>query len=226
VEKNQFNFTINLLMVITLGLALVLLLTFGSNPIYSILTLISSSLVLGLLLLSYGLQFVSFLIVLIYIGAVSVLFLFVVMMINFRLTVGQLPVTETFVFWGLTAVNLASLFTGDYQVVSYPRGELTNFESLGSMLYQTSEIYLLAVVGLILFVAMIGAISLTYIASENYRTQHVPTQTQLQIVKSYRLSSGLLLTFFTTPISSPILVVGLMSLFIAGYNFYNNKKYF
>jgi len=85
---------------------------------------------------------------------------------------------------------------------------------------------LLAVVGLILFVAMIGAISLTYIASENYRTQHVPTQTQLQIVKSYRLSSGVFLTFFTTPISSPILVVGLMSLFIAGYNFYNNKKYF
>jgi len=212
-------------MVITLGLALVLLLTFGSNPIYSILTLISSSLVLGLLLLSHGLQFVSFLIVLIYIGAVSVLFLFVVMMINFRLTVGQLPVTETFVFWGLTAVNLGSLFTGDYQVVVYPRGELTNFESLGSMLYQTSEIYLLAVVGLILFVAMIGAISLTYIASENYRTQHVPTQTQLQIVKSYRLSSGC--PFGVVFVDLPLyltLALGLLLLFITGYNLYNNKK--
>jgi len=212
-------------MVITLGLALVLLLTFGSNPIYSILTLISSSLVLGLLLLSYGLQFVSFLIVLIYIGAVSVLFLFVVMMINFRLTVGQLPVTETFVFWGLTAVNLASLFTGDYQVVGYPRGELTNFESLGSMLYQTSEIYLLAVVGLILFVAMIGAISLTYIASENYRTQHVPTQTQLQIVKSYRLSDNRWVGAFSLlTISTEYLIIGLSVLVTFGICLYDNVK--
>jgi len=145
-------------------------------------------------------------------------------MINFRLTVGQLPVTETFVFWGLTAVNLGSLFTGDYQVVVYPRGELTNFESLGSMLYQTSEIYLLAVVGLILFVAMIGAISLTYIASENYRTQHVPTQTQLQIVKSYRLSSDSSLPALLLSVLDKELVLALICLIMSFMFLYKNIK--
>lgn len=174
-------------MVLALSLGFVLLLTFGSNPVYSILTLISSSLCLGLILLIYGLQFVSFLIVLIYIGAVSVLFLFVVMMINFRLNLNQFPLTETFVFWLLSSTNFVALINGNYKIIKLNSYELTNFESLGTLLYQTSEVQLLLIVSLVLFVAMLGAISLTYIASENYRTQHIPTQTALQINKSYRL---------------------------------------
>ena len=175
-------------MILALSLGLVLFLTFGSNPVYSILTLISSSLCLGFILLIHGLQFVSFLIVLIYIGAVSVLFLFVVMMINFRLNLNQFPLTETFIFWLLSSTNFMGLINGNYKIIKLNSHELTNFESLGTLLYQTSEVQLLLVVSLILFVAMLGAISLTYIASENYRTQHIPTQTGLQINKSYRLT--------------------------------------
>lgn len=157
-----------------------MLVTWGANPVYSILTLITTSFSLGLLLMFAGLEFVPFLVVLIYIGAVAVLFLFVVMMINFDYDRPRVMVPEVIFFWWVTAAGMTQLFE------VCPLGGRTafewcstsNFVSLGSALYGTLQVQLVWLVGLVLFVAMIGAISLTYISGENYRTQHVPTQTR------------------------------------------------
>lgn len=54
-------------MLTLIGVVLAVLVTWGVNPVYSILTLITSALTLGVILLSHGLEFVPFLIVLIYV---------------------------------------------------------------------------------------------------------------------------------------------------------------
>lgn len=168
-----------------------MLVTWGVNPVYSILTLITSALTLGLLLLSLGLEFIPFLVVLIYVGAVAVLFLFVVMMINFKLQEQKFYLPECFLFWLVTSLNL--IFSVDNQLISSSRfyfwGDSSNFHSLGVYLYQTPTVLVVEVVSLVLFVAMIGAISLTYISGENYRSQNIPTQTR-RTSSLYRLEQN------------------------------------
>ena len=174
-----------------LGVLLAVLITWGANPVYSLLTLITSSLTLGVCLLMLGLEFIPFLIVLIYVGAVAVLFLFVVMMINFKLDQQQFYLPESFLFWFITVLNLVST---TYEV---PLSFLTffdslsrsNFYSLGAYLYATNMIQTVLVVSLVLFVAMLGAISLTYVNSENFRSQNIPTQTR-QPAAVYRLEKN------------------------------------
>ena len=136
-----------------------------------------------------------------------------------------------FFFWLLSSTNFVALINSNYKVITLNSRELTNFESLGSLLYQTNEVQLLLVVSLILFVAMLGAISLTYIASENYRTQHIPTQTGLQISKSYRLTpyqgnfSGLFVFFYAGLEKYSLSVSLLVPFFIILMNLYGNYKH-
>lgn len=168
-------------MVTFAGVVFAVLVTWGVNPIYSILTLITSALTMGVYLLQGGLEFIPFLIVLIYVGAVAVLFLFVVMMVNFKTTPTLFYLPECFFFWLVTALNLIQAVPN--QVVAHPRGDFTplaggNFTTLGSSLYTTPSAVVVGLVGLILFVAMVGAISLTYISGETYRSQNIPTQTR------------------------------------------------
>jgi len=168
-------------MLTLIGVLLAVLITWGVNPVYSILTLITSALTLGSLLLLHGLEFVPFLIVLIYVGAVAVLFLFVVMMINFKLEPQQFYLPESFLFWFITSLNLIQtlpVLPLDHQQLTFNYLVRANFYSLGSNLYSTTLILVVVLVGLVLFVAMIGSISLTYISSENYRSQNIPTQTR------------------------------------------------
>ena len=136
------------------------------NPVHSVLFLILAFFNSAGLFVLLGAEFLAMLLVVVYVGAVAVLFLFVVMMldINFAelrdgfqrymplgLGVGGILLAEIlFVFFNreemLKNMNLVS--------------EVSNTRALGRVLY-TDYIYLFQVAGLILLVAMIGAITLT-----------------------------------------------------------------
>ena len=164
------------------------------NPVHSVLFLILAFFNSAGLFVLLGAEFLAMLLVVVYVGAVAVLFLFVVMMldINFAelregfqrymplgLGVGGILLTEIlFVFFNREEmpenVNLVS--------------EVSNTRALGRVLY-TDYIYLFQVAGLILLVAMIGAITLTLRRRENVRKQSISTQNDrtreetIQVVK-------------------------------------------
>lgn len=164
------------------------------NPVHSVLFLILAFFNSAGLFVLLGAEFLAMLLVVVYVGAVAVLFLFVVMMldINFAelregfqrymplgLGVGGILLTEIlFVFFNREEmpenVNLVS--------------EVSNTRALGRVLY-TDYIYLFQVAGLILLVAMIGAITLTLRRRENVRKQLISNQNDrtreetIQVVK-------------------------------------------
>ncbi len=164
------------------------------NPVHSVLFLILAFFNSAGLFVLLGAEFLAMLLVVVYVGAVAVLFLFVVMMldINFAelregfqrymplgLGVGGILLTEIlFVFFNREEmpenVNLVS--------------EVSNTRALGRVLY-TDYIYLFQVAGLILLVAMIGAITLTHRRRENVRKQLISSQNDrtreetIQVVK-------------------------------------------
>ena len=164
------------------------------NPVHSVLFLILAFFNSAGLFVLLGAEFLAMLLVVVYVGAVAVLFLFVVMMldINFAelrdgfqrymplgLGVGGLLLVEIlFVFFNHEElpenVNLLS--------------EVSNTRALGRVLY-TDYIYLFQVAGLILLVAMIGAITLTLRRREQVRKQSISAQNDrtreetIQVVK-------------------------------------------
>ena len=164
------------------------------NPVHSVLFLILAFFNSAGLFVLLGAEFLAMLLVVVYVGAVAVLFLFVVMMldINFAelregfqrymplgLGVGGILLTEIlFVFFNREEMpenmNLVS--------------EVSNTRALGRVLY-TDYIYLFQVAGLILLVAMIGAITLTLRRRENVRKQLISAQNDrtreetIQVVK-------------------------------------------
>ncbi|MGI9498746.1 MAG: NADH-quinone oxidoreductase subunit J, partial [Geminicoccaceae bacterium] len=133
-----------------------------------------------------GAEFLAMILVVVYVGAVMVLFLFVVMMldVNFAelragflkylpagVTVGLLLLVELIFVVGawVTAPELVS------DAPTPPAAEVSNTQALGEVLY-TKYVYLFEAAGLILLVAMIGAIVLTLHHKRDVRRQSVPAQ--------------------------------------------------
>jgi NADH-quinone oxidoreductase subunit J len=159
----------------------------GRNPVHSVLFLILSFVNSAGLFLLCGAELLAMLLVIVYVGAVAVLFLFVVMMldIDFRdlrtglsqyslmgAVVGGIMAGELAMigyFWATTA-GAATLRT---QPVSGK--SVSNAHALGQILY-TDYFYLFQVSGLILLVAMIGAIVLTLRVRKETRKQDISHQ--------------------------------------------------
>ena len=154
------------------------------NPVHAVLFLILCFFNAGGLFILLGAEFVAFILLIVYVGAVAVLFLFVVMMldINFRdlrqgsrrymgigLTVGAILLAELgFVAW-VWPVDMA------IPVSQAVATNIDNTHALGRVLY-TDYIYPFQVAGLILLVAMIGAIVLTHRQRKTAKKQNVCTQ--------------------------------------------------
>ena len=144
------------------------------NPVHSVLFLILAFFNAAGLFLLLGAEFLAMVLVVVYVGAVAVLFLFVVMMLDINtleLREGFLQYLPTGGVIGLLLlVELVALFGGwgfapDVEaLVQSPTAaasaHLTNTEALGNLLY-TKYIYLFQISGLILLVAMVGTILLT-----------------------------------------------------------------
>ncbi len=169
------------------------------NPVHAVLFLILTFFNAAGLFVLLGAEFLAMLLIVVYVGAVAVLFLFVVMMLDVDFAelkagfiknarvgtlVGGVVLAELislFAFKGLTVVP------GRSAAAALPSG-LTNTEALGQIIY-TKYVYFFQSAGMILLVAMIGAIVLTLRRREGVKRQSIGSQvarsskTALEIVK-------------------------------------------
>jgi NADH-quinone oxidoreductase subunit J len=155
----------------TMALTGSLFVIFSKNPIYSVLWLIFTFFNAAGLFMLLGAEFISMMLIIVYVGAVMVLFLFVLMMldINFQKIKRQFSINSIFGFLliGLIFANIALavfLSSGSVRVISrsdYPTqvAEI-NSHAIGKILYTDFVLHFQAA-GALLFVAMIGSIALT-----------------------------------------------------------------
>jgi NADH-quinone oxidoreductase subunit J len=161
----------------------------AENPVHSVLFLILTFFNVSGLLLLLKVEFLAMVFLVVYVGAIAVLFLFVVMMLNIKLgrdnndlfkylpigaIVGFIFLMEIFL---ITRKDYVALATVDFSSTSSIEWEsmfnsLTNVEVLGQLMY-TYYFFFFIIAGFILLVAMIGAIILTMQASANVRRQQV-----------------------------------------------------
>ena len=156
------------------------------NPVHSVLFLILAFFNAAGLFVLLGAEFLAMLLVVVYVGAVAVLFLFVVMMldINFaELREGFLQSLPIGALVGVVLLAELALVGGSWALsegagktsLPVPDKEMTNTHALGHVLY-TDYIYLFQAAGLVLLVAMIGAIVLTHRRRTGVHRQRIGTQ--------------------------------------------------
>ena len=168
------------------------------NPVHSVLFLILAFFNAAGLFILLNAEFLAMLLVVVYVGAVAVLFLFVVMMLDINyseLREGFQKYRPLGLFIG--AVLLVELFATFFEysgnIKSLPSpGEVHNTKALGQVIY-TDYIYLFQLAGLILLVAMIGAIALTLRKRTGVRKQVIADQnarTRSETVKLAKVETG------------------------------------
>ncbi|MEO0908681.1 MAG: NADH-quinone oxidoreductase subunit J [Pseudomonadota bacterium] len=144
------------------------------NPVHSVLWLILAFFNAAGLMVLVGAEFIAMLLVIVYVGAVAVLFLFVVMMLdidfaamrasfikNFPLGIAIALVLLAELGLGLGAYGAGGLELGTADGATAARSDVSNIEAIGALLYGP-YIVLFEIAGIILLVAMIGAIVLTH----------------------------------------------------------------
>ena len=155
------------------------------NPVHSVLFLILSFFSAAGLFVLLGAEFLAMLLVVVYVGAVAVLFLFVVMMLDVDFTAlrqgfaryAPLGAFVALVLAGEMIVVSTSVASGGVDLKDAPQlpGDVTNAEAIGRVLY-TDYIYFFQAAGLVLLVAMIGAIVLTLRHKPGVRRQSIADQ--------------------------------------------------
>ncbi|MGA8516166.1 MAG: NADH-quinone oxidoreductase subunit J [Burkholderiaceae bacterium] len=162
---------------------------FARNPVHSVLWLIVAFFNAAGLMVLVGAEFIAMLLVIVYVGAVAVLFLFVVMMLNIdfaELRAGFVKNVPLGLLLALILVAELILGIGAYRAGAVKLGvpnagaatvnETTpNIEAIGQLLY-SKYIFLFETAGLILLVAMVGAIVLTHRPSKGTRGQNITAQ--------------------------------------------------
>lgn len=167
------------------------------NPVHSVLWLILAFFNAAGLMLLAGAEFIAMLLVIVYVGAVAVLFLFVVMMLDIDFAQLRAGVMRYAAVGVLLAVALAAEII--FAVSAWRAGGLSlgrraapvdpgvpNIEAIGNLLY-TRYLYLFEGAGLVLLVAMIGAIVLTYRHRSDVRPQNVGRQVRRRAADATRL---------------------------------------
>ena len=158
----------------------------AKNPVHAVLFLILTFLNAAGLFILLGAEFIAMLLVIVYVGAVAVLFLFVVMMLDVdfaELKAGFVKNSPVgLVVGGIVLAELvAMLFAGGFSLgtakvaaTAIP-DTISNTDALGRLIY-TRYVYLFEAAGLVLLVAMIGAIVLTLRHKPNVRRQSISAQ--------------------------------------------------
>jgi len=156
----------------------------AKNPVHSVLWLILAFFSSAGLMVLIGAEFLAMLLIVVYVGAVAVLFLFVVMMLDvdfvelkqgslgywpFALLIGLILIAEMALVWSASG----SLTFDNFDPSP---GADTNTEAIGAVMY-TQYLLLFQMAGIILLIAMIGAIVLTLRTRPNVKRQDVGKQT-------------------------------------------------
>ena len=164
----------------------------SKNTIYSVFFLILVFVSVSILFIMIGAEFLGMIMLIVYVGAVAVLFLFVVMMLNIveqvtkrssrkgfinYISVGS--IVGAIIFLELLVVIGGWKYKGTFIPLSdiNINVDLSNTHVLGNILY-TDYIHLFQIAGMILLVAMIGAITLTFSKRENIKRQNYFEQIQ------------------------------------------------
>jgi len=163
---------------------------FIKHPIHSILALIAVFIQVGILLLFVNLDYIAFVFLVVYVGAIAVLFLFVTMMLNIRQLelnisiLAYLPATIFIILSFLTCfyflfIQVKTDFSFDFltQNINVVNAfyALTNIEAIGHCLYTYFYVAFIAS-AVILLIAMIGSISLTLYQKANIKRQLIDKQ--------------------------------------------------
>ena len=192
----------------SLAISFSFLVIFSKNPIHSVLFLVSVFFSSSGLLLLIGIEFLAFLYLIVYVGAVAVLFLFVIMMLNIKISrsvniffnhlfVGfflglaflceiltvvnsQLSFSVFFLFYPMIDYLKFCLFTDWCSSLQVPFQDIA---SLGSVLYTYFFLYFI-LSGVILFISMIGAIVLTLHKRHDVKKQFI----SLQLKRNFKSS--------------------------------------
>ena len=176
----------------------------AKNTIHAVFFLILDFVSVSCLFIMMGAEYLGMLTLIVYVGAVAVLFLFVVMMLNVNYSdlksgflsylpfgglIGIVLIIEIGLMIGTWKYRDAFIKTSEIKINS----NLSNTEAIGNVLY-TEYLHYFQISGLILLVAMIGAILLTYRRKDNLKRQDITTQVsrersesvQLQDVESFK----------------------------------------
>ncbi|MBL8666913.1 MAG: NADH-quinone oxidoreductase subunit J [Rhodospirillales bacterium] len=161
------------------------------NPVHSVLFLILAFFNAAGLFVLMGAEFLAMILVVVYVGAVAVMFMFVVMMLDINFAelrqgflrylpigglVGLILLAELLII--LAGWQLAPAATqSEMLAVTPPPGEMSNTMALGQLIY-THYINLFQAAGIILLIAMIGAIVLTHRRRPGVRRQDIGRQLQ------------------------------------------------
>ena len=168
----------------TLTIASAVAVIFARNPVHSVLWLILSFFNAAGLMLLVGAEFIAMLLVIVYVGAVAVLFLFVVMMLDVDFASLRSGFTRNLPFGIIVALVLlaemiVAVFAHNAGPVlaghGIPAARVPNIVALGTLLY-TRYLFAFEIAGLILLVAMIGAIVLTHRSRGDTRTPRASRQ--------------------------------------------------
>jgi len=166
--------------------------TVSRNTVNSVFFLILVFISVSILFILIGAEFLGMIMLIVYVGAVAVLFLFIVMMLNIsdQITkkikrvgfINNIPVgliVGIIIFLELIVVIGGWKHRIDFKTLGNAtlNLEVTNTHALGNVLY-TDYIHLFQISGIILLVAMIGAISLTFSKKENVKRQSYIEQIQ------------------------------------------------
>ena len=172
------------------------------NPVHSVLFLILAFFNAAGLFVILHAEFLAMILIIVYVGAVAVLFLFVVMMLDFKASLEKSNILQYMpigIFVGIVFISEliivlmnTKLELKNIQILTNPLSNfenLTNTEAIGSVLY-TDYILYFQVSGIILLVAMVGSIVLTLRDREGVKRQSIlqqidrTSQIELKEVKS------------------------------------------
>jgi len=178
-----------------------IMVTVSRNTVYSVFFLILVFVSVSILFIMIGAEFLGMIMLIVYVGAVAVLFLFVVMMLNINeqskeenkpigfinnISLGW--IIGSIIFLELIVVIGGWRYKDNFTPLSSLNlnSNLSNTHALGNVLY-TEYIHLFQIAGMILLVAMIGAITLTFSKKENVKRQSYLKQIQRERATSVSL---------------------------------------
>ena len=167
------------------------------NPVYAVLFLVLAFFSASAIWMLLEAEFLAIILIVVYVGAVMVLFLFVVMMLDINLV----PFKEGFIRYLPVAVLVAIIMAVELMMVLWGRGrfgaemfpvppphsaDYSNTRELGELLY-TNYLLPFEVAGIVLLVAIIAAVALTLRTRPGIKTQDVGAQVRTRRDESVRL---------------------------------------
>ena len=171
----------------------------SKNTVHSVFFLILDFITISCLFIMIGAEFLGMIMLIVYVGAVAVLFLFVVMMLNIteqvkkrssrkgfinNISVGS--IIGSIIFLELLVVIGGWKYKDTFIPLSASKFNLSNTHALGNVLY-TEYIHLFQISGMILLISMIGAITLIFTKRENIKRQSYFDQIQREKISGVSL---------------------------------------